>query len=92
MIQDSKKLINQIVQKQELKDKNLTDSYKMEVINNESKKTGFVKIKCHKCGQEMVIFGRASTTVECLNPKCSEVLAIPRGGKAAIKAEILELL
>ena len=64
----------------------------MEVVNNEEKKTGFIKIKCHKCGEEMVVFGKASTPVECLNTKCNEVLVIPRGGKAAIKAEILELL
>ena len=56
----------------------------------ESKKSGFVKIKCHECGNEQVIFGRASTEVKCT--KCAAVVAIPRGGKAAIKAEILELL
>ena len=56
----------------------------------ESKKSGFVKIKCHECGNEQVIFGRASTEVKCT--KCTAVVAIPRGGKAAIKAEILELL
>ena len=53
-------------------------------------KSGFVKIKCHECGNEQVIFGRASTEVKCT--KCDAVVAIPRGGKAAIKAEILELL
>jgi len=53
-------------------------------------KTGFVKVKCHECGNEQTIFGRAATEVKCL--KCNEVIAISRGGKAAIKAEILELL
>jgi len=28
-------------------------------------KSGFVKIKCHECGNEQVIFGRASTEVKC---------------------------
>ena len=53
------------------------------------KKSGFVKVKCHNCQNEQVIFGRAATEVKCI--KCNEVLAVPRGGKAAIKAEILEL-
>lgn len=61
-----------------------------EVKNENKKKHGFVKVKCHKCGKEQVIFGRASTTVKCLG--CGEVLAVPRGGKAAIKAEIIELI
>lgn len=54
------------------------------------KKSGFIKVKCHECGNEQTIFGRASTEVKCT--KCGVVIAIPRGGKAAIKAEILELL
>lgn len=60
----------------------------MEEINNTNKK--FVKVRCHKCENQQVIFGRASTEIKCL--KCGEVLAVPRGGKAAIKAEILELV
>jgi small subunit ribosomal protein S27e len=55
----------------------------------EKEKSGFVKVKCHGCQNEQVIFGRAATEVKCT--KCSEVLAVSRGGKAAIKAEILEL-
>ncbi len=51
---------------------------------------GFVKVKCQECGNEQTIFGRASTEVKCL--KCEAVLAQSRGGKAAIKAEILELI
>lgn len=54
------------------------------------KKTGFVKVKCHECGTEQTIFGKASTEVKC--KKCSVVIAVPTGGKAAIKAEILELV
>lgn len=56
----------------------------------ENKKSGFVKVKCHGCGNEQTIFGRAATEVTCI--KCNEVIAQPTGGKAAIKAEILELL
>ncbi len=54
------------------------------------KKTGFVKVKCHECGNEQTIFGRAATEIKCT--KCSAVIAVPTGGKAAIKAEILELV
>ncbi len=60
----------------------------MEVVDN-VKKYGYVKVKCHECSNEQVIFGKASTEVKCL--KCKAVLAVPRGGKAAVKAEILEL-
>lgn len=56
----------------------------------ESKKNGFIKVKCHECGNEQIIFGKAATDVKCT--KCNEVIAIPRGGKTAIKAEILEIL
>ncbi|MCA9459560.1 MAG: 30S ribosomal protein S27e [Nanoarchaeota archaeon] len=55
-------------------------------------KYGFIKIKCHECGNEQIMFGKASTKVECLNAKCKAVLAVPTGGKAAVKAEILELI
>lgn len=56
----------------------------------EEKKQSFLKVKCHECGNEQTIFGRISTEVKCL--KCDVVIANPRGGKAAIKAEILELI
>ena len=58
------------------------------MVDNKEK-SGFVKVKCHGCGHEQVIFGRAATEVKCL--KCKEVIAVPTGGKASIKAEILEL-
>lgn len=58
-------------------------------MEQETKKS-FVKVRCHECGNEQVIFSRVSIEVKCL--KCSEVIAIPRGGKAAIKAEIIELV
>ena len=60
-------------------------------MEENKKKSGFVKVKCHGCGNEQVIFSKVSTEVKCINEKCNESLAVPRGGKAAIKAEILEL-
>lgn len=51
---------------------------------------GFLKVKCHECGEEQTIFGKVSTEVKC--HKCKAVIAVPTGGKAAVKAEILELI
>lgn len=50
----------------------------------------FVKIRCPKCKNEQIMFGKSSTTVSCL--VCSKVLSDPTGGKARIKARILEVL
>ena len=50
----------------------------------------FVKIRCPKCKNEQIMFGKASTNVKCL--VCGKVLAEPLGGKSKIKARILEVL
>lgn len=50
----------------------------------------FIKIRCPKCKNEQIMFGKASTSVKCL--VCDKVLADPTGGKARIKARILEIL
>ena len=50
----------------------------------------FVKVRCPKCKNEQTMFGKASTTVKCL--VCEKVLAEPEGGKAKIKARVLEVL
>ncbi len=50
----------------------------------------FLRVRCKKCGNEQIIFDRASIRVKCL--VCEEILAEPRGGKAKINAEILEVL
>ncbi len=52
-------------------------------------KSKFLRVECN-CGNEQVIFGKASTLVKCL--KCGKTLAIPRGGKAVIKAKIKEVI
>ena len=52
-------------------------------------KSHFIKVRCKKCGNEQVIFDRASTVVKCL--KCGEILAKPTGGKAKILGEIVEI-
>lgn len=50
----------------------------------------FVKVRCPKCKNEQVIFGKSSTEVKCL--VCDKVLAKPTGGKSMIKVRILEVL
>ena len=50
----------------------------------------FIKVRCQKCKNEQIIFGRPATKIICL--VCNEVLAEPTGGKANIKARILEVL
>ena len=50
----------------------------------------FIKIRCPKCKNEQVMFGKATATVKCL--VCEKVLAKPTGGKAKVKAQILEVL
>lgn len=53
-------------------------------------KSKFVKVRCPGCKNEQVIFGKASSEVKCLI--CGQVLAEPSGGKAKIKARVLEIL
>ncbi|MBW2985239.1 30S ribosomal protein S27e [Candidatus Woesearchaeota archaeon] len=50
----------------------------------------FIRVRCPKCKNEQIIFGKVSTTVECL--VCSKVLAEPTGGKSRVKSKILEVL
>ncbi len=53
-------------------------------------KSKFVKVRCSKCKNEQVIFGKSSSTVHCL--VCGAVIAEPTGGKSKINARILEVL
>lgn len=50
----------------------------------------FIKVRCPKCKNEQIVFGKSSTNVSCL--VCSKVLAEPTGGKSKVKARILEVL
>jgi small subunit ribosomal protein S27e len=43
----------------------------------------FLEVKC-ECGNKQLIFSNASTTVNC--GVCNTELAIPKGGKADIRA------
>ncbi|MCK4670009.1 MAG: 30S ribosomal protein S27e [Nanoarchaeota archaeon] len=50
----------------------------------------FLKVRCPKCKNEQIIFGNASSNVDCL--VCGKEIAKPTGGKAIIKARVLEVL
>ena len=50
----------------------------------------FIKLRCPKCKNEQIIFGKSSTVVNCL--VCGKPLAEPSGGKSKVKARILEVL
>jgi small subunit ribosomal protein S27e len=53
-------------------------------------RSSFYKVKCPDCENEQTIFGKASMVVKCI--VCGRELAVPTGGKAIIKAEILSEL
>jgi len=60
----------------------------MEVVKEPNSK--FIKIRCPKCKNEQITFGKASTEVKCL--VCDKTLAEPTGGKLKVKSRILEVL
>ncbi len=50
----------------------------------------FVKVRCPKCKNEQIMFGKASSKVKCL--VCGKAIAEPTGGKSKVKARVLEVL
>jgi len=50
----------------------------------------FIKVRCNKCKNEQIVFGKPSTKVNCL--VCNTPLIDPRGGKGRIRSRILEVL
>ena len=53
-------------------------------------KNRFIRVRCQDCKNEQVIFEAAKTKVKCLI--CGAILAEPKGGKADIKARLIEVL
>ncbi len=53
-------------------------------------KSRFIKVRCQSCKNEQIIFEGATTKVQCL--VCNAIIAEPKGGKADIKARIVEVL
>ena len=58
-----------------------------QIRENRSK---FYKLKCPDCENEQTVFEKASTVVKCV--VCGRDLAIPAGGRAILKAEIIQEL
>ena len=48
----------------------------------------FLKVVCSKCKNEQIIFNKATSKVTCL--VCGSELAESTGGKAKIKAKVLQ--
>jgi len=53
-------------------------------------KSKFIKVRCRDCENEQVLFDNASNEVSC--HICGSKLAVPKGGKAKIKGEVLETI
>lgn len=50
----------------------------------------FIKVRCPKCKNEQIIFGKTASAIKCL--VCDTLLGEPTGGKTRIKARVLEVL
>ena len=50
----------------------------------------FIKLRCPKCKNEQITYGKTSSIINCL--VCGKSLAEPTGGKTRVKARILEVL
>ncbi|GAG06052.1 unnamed protein product [marine sediment metagenome] len=50
----------------------------------------FIKVRCSKCKNEQIIFGKPASKISCL--VCDMVLAEPTSGKGKIRSQILEVL
>ena len=50
----------------------------------------FIKVRCPKCKNEQIVFGKSASHVKCL--VCEKILAEPTGGKTRVRARVLEVL
>ncbi len=50
----------------------------------------FIKVRCPKCKNEQIIFGKSASEIKCL--VCDKIIAEPTGGKTKVKSRILEVL
>ncbi len=67
-----------------------TFSSAKEVIIMKEPSSKFIKVRCSKCKNEQVVFGKAAMAIKCL--VCGKTIAEPTGGKIKVKARILEVL
>jgi len=49
--------------------------------------TMFLKVKCADCGNSQTVFDRTNIKISCT--VCGATLALPKGGKAIIKGEVV---
>ena len=56
----------------------------------EKQRSRFLRVKCSDCENEQLVYSHVSSIVRC--KVCSKTLAVPRGGKAEIKATILNVI
>ena len=64
--------------------------YEKQTMKPKEPNSKFVKVRCSKCKNEQIIFGKSSTIVKCL--VCNTALSETSGGKGKIKARVLEVL
>lgn len=50
----------------------------------------FLRLKCPRCKNFQITFGKASTWVKCRS--CNKLLMKPMGGKAKVKAQIKKVI
>ena len=50
----------------------------------------FIKLRCGDCGNEQIIFNKASRKIRC--NVCGATIAESSGGKARISSKIVEVL
>jgi len=50
----------------------------------------FLKVTCSKCKNEQIIFNKPAMNVTCL--VCNAALAESRGGKAKVKAKVIQVM
>ena len=53
-------------------------------------KSRFISVSCPDCGNEQIVFDRASVTVKC--NVCGRVLVKPHSGKAIIEGRVVKVL
>jgi len=53
-------------------------------------KSRFIKVRCSKCKNEQIVYGKSATEIKCL--VCNQLLSSSTGGKSKIKSRILEVL
>ncbi len=60
------------------------------MAKSESESPCFLRVQCTDCENKQVLFSHASSEVSC--EVCGTTLAVPKGGKAEINANVLEIV